>query len=129
MYALSEVGRNSFGEWPNLISDDGYIRQLFEAEQVQIIDDVYVGVIAPKTLSGLIKIKTRSKYGSLELKDYLRSNKASNKKIKQPFKPILTSPLAFMSYFWVNVISKCKAQQMYKRNNFTWLRDDSSRMD
>ena len=33
VYALSEEGRRRFGEFPEVIADDGYVRMLFSSER------------------------------------------------------------------------------------------------
>jgi len=122
-YVLSQESRNQFNEWPDLISDDGFVRQLFEPEQIYIVENTCVKVAAPKTLPELIKVKTRSKYGTIELKEF---HPSSTRK-KRPFALILANPLSMLNYLSINLIAKYKAKKNYKENTFSWLRDDSSR--
>src|SRR6185295_9740290 len=67
VYALSEVGRRRFGRFPSVIADDGYVRMHFDADERVLVDGAPVRVVAPATLADLLKVKTRSRLGGLEL--------------------------------------------------------------
>ena len=67
VYALSDDGRRRFGEFPDVIADDGYVRRLFDASERVRVDDAPVRVYAPARLSDLVRIKTRSRLGRYEL--------------------------------------------------------------
>ena len=67
VYALSDDGRRRFGEFPDVIADDGYVRMLFDANERVRVDDAPVRVYAPERLSDLVRIKTRSRLGRYEL--------------------------------------------------------------
>ncbi len=47
VYALSEEGRRRFGEFPDVIADDGYVRMLFSARERIRVEDAPVRVSAP----------------------------------------------------------------------------------
>ena len=68
VYALSEDGRRRFGEFPEVIADDGYVRTLFDASERVRVDDAPVRVYAPEGFSDLVRIKTRSRLGRYELR-------------------------------------------------------------
>ena len=67
VYAVSEDGRSRFGAFPDVIADDGYVRTLFDASERVCVEDAPVRVYAPKRLSDLVRIKTRSRLGRYEL--------------------------------------------------------------
>ena len=67
VYALSDEGRRRFGEFPDVIADDGYVRMLFGSDERIRVDDAPVRVYAPERLSDLVRIKTRSRLGRYEL--------------------------------------------------------------
>ena len=48
VYALSEEGRRRFGEFPEMIADDGYVRMLFSPSERIRVDDAPVRVYAPE---------------------------------------------------------------------------------
>ena len=65
-YALSKEGRRRFSEFPDITADDGYIRSLFSPGERCIVNGASCTVYPPRTVAGLLKIKTRSRYGTLE---------------------------------------------------------------
>ncbi len=67
-FVISEQGRKRFGEFPDVIADDGYVRAHFYAEELGNTPNATVYVAAPKTSASLIKIKTRARLGNVELK-------------------------------------------------------------
>ena len=69
-----------FDKFPNVISDDGYIRGLFRSNEIKRINDVFSTVTAPKSLFGLIKIKSRSRLGQYDLLKKFPSMKGEHKK-------------------------------------------------
>lgn len=68
VYALSEDGRRRFGEFPDVIADDGFVRMLFRADERLRVDGARVRVVAPKRMDDLLRIKTRSRLGGYELR-------------------------------------------------------------
>ncbi len=128
VYALTKRGRKRFEEWPDFISDDGFIRSHFTLDEIHIIDDACVEVQAPRTWWQLIRIKARSKYGILELKQALKK-----RRLVQPFiTPHIKNKLGInqfalkMNYFTVNIIALIWAHCMKSTQSFTWLKDKSN---
>lgn len=67
LYAVSQVGHARLGAFPQITADDEYVRRLFsEAERTTARDATFT-VTPPRTLSDLIRIKTRSRRGTNEL--------------------------------------------------------------
>ena len=67
VFILSEAGRNRFGEFPQIIADDGYVRSLFKGEERLTAEDCEFTIYAPQTLADLVKIKSRVRFGNMEL--------------------------------------------------------------
>jgi hypothetical protein len=65
-YALSAAGRRRFERFPDLISDDGFVRALFAREERCQVAAPSV-VRPPRRLRGLVRAKTRSRLGVYEL--------------------------------------------------------------
>jgi len=128
VYVLSKRGRNKFGIWPDLISDDGFVRQFFSVQEVNLIHNSHVKVNAPKDLWSLIKIKIRSKYGSLQLREYLskRHIKVNNTTPSQSSKKL---SLIKLNYYGINSIAFIFAKVFFKFKAFNniWLTDNSNR--
>ena len=67
-YAVSEAGRATFGPFPNIISDDGYIRGLFEADKRRIVGSCHTVVLPPRNLQSLVSVRIRSRMGVDQLR-------------------------------------------------------------
>jgi glycosyltransferase involved in cell wall biosynthesis len=135
VYALSREGRARFGAFPSIIADDGYIRLLFRhGERVKVAAAV-CKVRAPKTLGDLIKIKTRSRLGVLELAQTfpeLYQQSQRNKGYAAALGFILARPSLYLGlapYLWVTLYSKMRAKRQAKTlGQYAWERDNSSRV-
>jgi glycosyltransferase involved in cell wall biosynthesis len=135
VYALSEDGRARFEKFPELIADDGYVRMLFEPRERMQVTTAVSQVWAPVTLRDLLKIKTRSRLGVLQLaKSYpeLASREAKTKHYHHALLQIAGRPSLYLSalpYTYVAVASWLRAQrQMNRSGRYVWERDDSSRL-
>ena len=67
-YALSEVGRARFGEWPDLkSSDDGFIFRLFEPHERATVSGHKTRVLPPSSLRALVRRGVRALRGRRDL--------------------------------------------------------------
>ena len=66
-YALSGTGRQRFNEFPGVTADDLYVRIQFNATERKTIENARSTVFAPRTLKQLIAVRTRARYGTLEI--------------------------------------------------------------
>lgn len=132
VYALSAIGRKRFDIFPDIISDDGYIRELFKINETKRIEDAFSIVRSPKSLSGLIKIKTRSRLGLYELKNkypkiYGNHKKSYRSSLLNLLKKSSNWPQVLV-YLFVNIRCRIKAQHIFKNNSkLVWETDTSSR--
>ena len=67
LYGLSERGRARFEAFPRVIADDGYVRAHFGPGEIEWVTGAQSRVRTPRRLGDLIRIKTRSRLGNLEL--------------------------------------------------------------
>jgi len=133
LYALSEQGRRHFDQFPDLIADDGYVRCLFNESERGVTHGHYSVVTAPRNISGLIKIKTRSRLGRYQLKE--KFPEIINNEVKDYRSA--TRDLLFdikswpkvLVYLAINIVSRIRASLQLKNNMLTWERDDSSRQN
>lgn len=133
VYALSEEGRARFERFPDVIADDGFVRALFKESERTATEDCYSIVSAPKTMSGLFKIKTRSRIGGYELqKKYPELIKNEDK----DYKAVLIQWLwqvqnwpKILIYTFVNFYTKIRARNMLKKGEYSWERDETSRLN
>jgi glycosyltransferase involved in cell wall biosynthesis len=132
VFAMSEVGRARFADFPAVIADDGYVRAMFrESERGRVVGSQSI-VRAPKSLYWLVKIMTRSRLGGMELaikfpgllanesKDY---SGALNELFANPVKWPKT-----IVYLYVNLLSRYLAKRRLRDlAQYQWEKDLSSR--
>ncbi len=130
-FALSRDGRERFGAFPSIISDDGYVRLHFAPSERKTIESETVTVVAPRTLRDLIKIKTRSKAGTMELRakhPTLFANETASE--GGSLRRMVSMPWMWPQcavYGLVNVVAKRRARARLARSESVWERDESSR--
>ncbi len=134
VYALSEEGRRRFGEFPEVIADDGYVRMLFRAVERIHVDDAPVRIYAPEGFSDLVRIKTRSRLGRYQLGQRfpdLVARERTTKSYRNAIWTIIVRPWlwpAAMFYGAVLVQTRRRARrQLTSVNAYVWERDRSSR--
>jgi len=130
-FALSREGRSRFGRFPHVISDDGFVRLQFAPRERKTVDGETVTVTAPRTLRDLIKIKTRSKAGTMELRAVfpeLFANETASEGASA--RRMLARPGMWgrcAVYAYVNIVAKRRARARLARSASVWERDESSR--
>ena len=132
IYALNEAGRKRFDKFPDVIADDGYVRALFREYERGRVEDAFSVVKAPASLYWLIKIKTRSRLGGMELAlkhPELIANEEKNYTNALP--KLIRNPsrwLKFAIYIYVNGVSRFLARRRFVAlENYQWEKDVSSR--
>ncbi|MCK1712908.1 MULTISPECIES: glycosyltransferase [unclassified Bradyrhizobium] len=128
VYALSEAGRRRFGQFPEIIADDTYVRLQFRQEERETLPCVMSTVFPPRTVQQLIAVRTRAYRGTFELAQRypeLRVNKgeANNRTLIALFKEP-RSWHGLMIYCCVNMIARCRAAM---GGAHLWPRDETSR--
>ena len=131
VYALSEIARRRFNDFPNLVADDTYVRVQFKREERETLTSVKSIVFAPHTINDLIAIEARADFGTFELARVhpeLWTNKADGnyKALMCLFKhPSLW--LRLFIYCYVRALARRKAKMRLRHNDFIWERDLTSR--
>lgn len=132
VYAVSKEGRERFGEFPDLISDDGFVRLHFAPQERESVADASFSIRAPERLRDLIRIKVRSQKGAIQLArrhpELLRNDPRS---YAPALGNLLRDPRMWLPCLvYAAVIGVTKAQG-YRLNYVGdldhWERDDSSR--
>ncbi len=132
IYILSEQGRARFEQFPNIISDDGYVRSLFSAQERRTIEGVTFRVFAPGNLSSLIKIKTRARFGNMEVVKKFPGSKLGGENTPGALLSLLARkpwllPAAVI-YAYAQWQTKRQARKRFEVQDFTtWERDESAR--
>ena len=133
-YAISERGRARFGDFPDVIADDGYVRLLFGPGERIEVENAVCRVLAPLTLADLVKIKTRSRLGVIELAQRfpeLYRPDAGRKGHGRAVLGLLRQPRLYrglLPYAWVTLVSRTRARAQARNfQGYAWERDNSSR--
>lgn len=132
VYALSEEGRGRFEEFPNIISDDGYVRALFEPGERLTLESHSFEIRAPRTIYDLMKIKTRSRLGRYELRaKYPGLDDSAHVGWWRALRELALSPrlwLCIPVYYAVVIITICRSKQQFRAlGQYVWERDESTR--
>lgn len=129
VYALSEQGRARFGRFPDVIADDGFVRFQFAPHERVTVEAAVSRVKPPRTLAGLLRIKTRSRVGQYQLAQRYPQQRFSDARGGGALKALLKRPdlwPAACVYLWVNWCSRRRARaKLAAMSSFVWERDDS----
>lgn len=132
-YALSEAGRARFEAFPAVIADDEFVRRHFQPSERINPPDQRFTIFAPRRFSELVKVKTRSRLGRMELAQKFPhltpSTKEQSGGKKFDRKGNLGLWPAACVYLLVNGLTRLRARrQMKQLGSYQWERDESSRV-
>jgi len=132
VFAISKAGRERFGEFPNIIADDAFVRAHFDENERLVPNDCSFEVAPPRSLKDLVKIKTRSRFGNVQLRSQIPdlfkdTENAANSLLALLFsKPSLIPAAIVYAYIQLMTYWGCK-KRLKSSDYHTWERDDSSR--
>jgi glycosyltransferase involved in cell wall biosynthesis len=132
LFAVSEAGRGQFGEFPNIIADDEYLRRLFEPSKRRIVENCTFSIDAPRNLKSLIKVKTRSRLGNYQLVSRYPELRANNGRSgMELLRKVVRRPSLwgkFPVYSGVVLLTTWRASRQFAEGKFgVWERDETSR--
>ncbi len=132
VYALSAKGRGRFEHFPNLIADDGYVRALFKEHERCKVRQARVRVRPPTTLGALLKVKTRSRMGQMQLAQrHPELRKNEQKRLSDGIGFVLRHPQRWPAatvYLAVTLITRVVGRRKLRNlASYTWDTDISSR--
>jgi glycosyltransferase involved in cell wall biosynthesis len=134
-YALSAAGRRRFDRFPDLISDDGFVRALFAREE-RLVPAAASRVRPPRRLRDLVRAKTRSRLGAYELA--LRFPELGRRDRAEKSYAGAALGLARDVALWphlpvylaVNLVARARARRQLRRGTrAAWERDESTRAE
>lgn len=129
-YLLSNDAIKKVFPFPNVIADDGYVKAKLLDCNLSVITECKSVVLAPKNVMSLIKIKTRSKLGNIQLKKFfsLTPSKNNNSLISLIYAAIKYKKLlGLLVYIFITIVCKFRAEFKLKKSDLTWERDNSTR--
>lgn len=132
VYAMSRAGRARFERFPDVLADDGFVRFAFALHERSAVPGALSIVDPPRTLAGLIRIKTRSRLGKYELQQRFRGRPTSEAKSVSGLMGLLVRRLDLWpfvpAYLAVNLIVRWRAaRQLHKNVRLSWERDETAR--
>jgi glycosyltransferase involved in cell wall biosynthesis len=128
---LTAEGRARFGDFPDVIGDDEFVRRRFAVSERTESPTTRFVVTAPRRLAPLIRIKTRSRLGILQLDELEgpappEAGATGSRELAR----LLGQPRRWSAvavYVVVRALTTTRARRRLVRQQFRWDRDDSSR--
>jgi hypothetical protein len=130
---LSESGRSRFDEFPAVIGDDEFVRRLFSLDERVASTENAFTIMAPRTLDALIRVKTRSRLGVLQLDARhgpaapdTASGTSTGALVQLARRPRFWVPVAI--YATIRSVTRARAARRFRHRDFHgWERDETSR--
>jgi glycosyltransferase involved in cell wall biosynthesis len=127
---LTAEGRARFGEFPDLIADDDFVRRRFAVPERATAGRFTV--TTPQRMGPLIAIKTRSRLGILQLDELEGSApRASGEPGARALLRLLRQPALWPHiavYVLVRGVTEARARRRLAARRFAWDRDETSRI-
>ncbi|MEE9405175.1 MAG: glycosyltransferase [Algisphaera sp.] len=135
VYAASAEGRARFDLFPNLIADDEFFRLHFHETERANAANAFFEIRAPRRIWGVIKVKTRSRLGRLELKKRFPKLIPRNTQTKRPLpltphapRPVMSALLDPLVFAFIQLATTWRAHQQAVQGIHVWERDHSTRV-
>lgn len=131
-YAVSEAGRKRFGHFPQVIADDEFVRLHFDTQERINPEGLVFKIYAPHRFSDLIKVKTRSRLGRMQLRRAFPDlGSGTGPKSRFNWFDITKKPglwAAGSVYLMVVALTRLRAKKQFQKiDGYQWERDESSR--
>jgi glycosyltransferase involved in cell wall biosynthesis len=128
-YGLSKAGRDRFDRFPDITADDLFIQRLFSVPERIVLAADFMDVQTPRSLKGLLAVRTRTAYGNRELAttldgDFAPSTGGTMRALVALVRKDWRDAPAAAIYVAVTAIARVRARG---RGAQRWHRDDSSR--
>lgn len=126
---ISEQGRSRFQEFPSIIADDEYVRRQFQPHERAVVHDAWFSIRTPKDVASLVKVKTRSRLGTLQLLSSF-PNLKETASTKPTFMTRWTDALSpsFWAFALITVLARQRANRQWRKKQVHhWERDETSR--
>ena len=132
VYVASREGRARFGRWPTVVGDDAFFRRQFRETERRTIASARSIVSPPATLGELVRIKTRSHLGHLELDAMLPDTVHSASGNRRALLRLAGRPTwwaALAIYGVTKAIARWRSRRQFAAiDRYVWERDATSRM-
>jgi len=131
-YAIDQRLRERYVEFPSLIADDKFIRNLTKPAERRVAGDCFTTVHLPENFHDLLKVKTRWTFGNLELAQRRPDLNVNDQgEHDGALKYVIARP-----WLWVNVptflfvwwYARRAARKKLAEKRAGWERDESTRV-
>ncbi|SCB08413.1 Glycosyl transferase family 2 [Bradyrhizobium shewense] len=131
VYFLSEAGRRRFGQFPDVVADDIYVRLQFKAEERETLPHVKSKVFPARSISKLIAVRSRAYAGVFEITRRfpelsVNRSETNNRTLIRLFRELRLWP-GLLIYCYVNIRARFRAVRSSNVQAAVWQRDDTSR--
>jgi glycosyltransferase involved in cell wall biosynthesis len=130
--AVSEEGRKRFTSFPAVTADDAFLRLHFAPSERRTIEECRFWISPPTTVADIIKVKTRSHFGNVEILErfpHLRCNQEVSHGpalVRMSRDPRRWPAMAV--YIYVKIATRLRVWWCYRGTDKPrWERDDTSR--
>lgn len=125
--ALSRNGVERIGTMPEVIADDTYLRRLFPADRVSVVESVHFYVRAPRTLEALVRVRSRSYRGTRQLSSFPSTTQRHPHEALGLLRRILLKPQLWPSVPVYCAITLTSRSLSYRNAGPRWERDLTTR--
>jgi glycosyltransferase involved in cell wall biosynthesis len=131
VFALSAAGRRRFPSFPEVIADDAFVRLQFSADECETLNGVTAFVFPPRRLADLIRVRTRIRYGHLELEKafpelWAAGYRANDKSVLRLLMRVSLWPKLAI-FIGVTAIARFRARRRLRHDVRLWEQDRTSR--
>jgi glycosyltransferase involved in cell wall biosynthesis len=132
VYAVSAAGRARWRAFPDVISDDGFVRFCFATHERSTVEGAVSHVDPPRDFARLIRIKTRSRLGLYQLRASFPGRSTSDRRRAPGAARHLLGNISLWPqlpiYLLVNLVTRVRAARQFRsREQLPWERDESAR--
>lgn len=132
LFAVSRDGHSRISPFPKVTNDDEMVRRKFSPSDRAYVDHCSFTMVAPRTLEGLINIRTRAIRGSVELDQmgYMNSDGSFCCRVGKLLRRVMSRPSTWAAlpiYFLISAYIRLIIAPDRSCGDGVWERDDSSR--
>jgi hypothetical protein len=130
VYGLSRSGRSRFGAYPDIIADDLYASQCFDASEIEVIEAAPAMIDPPRGLGDLIHVSRRRKKGDVELRALSgAATDTAHSTIRSLLSMAVSGPRSSLDALVFAAIATIVRVSVALSSPAGWSRDESSRAD
>ncbi len=132
VYALSAAGRARFERFPDVFSEDEFVRLMVAPDERRMLESCQFTVRAPRTLRDLVRVRARWLTANRQLlRQYPRLRANERKNYASSLRRIMTTPSLWPCvpvFVFVRLAAELlRLRQIMLGRRVTWTRDESTR--